>query len=187
MIILFSTQSFFLLLRISFILNAIFAAKAGGLTPCFVGDVNPGPAGDGPGTVGAPSSSFKESTGELNILMEDTTIETSVNQQRVEDTSISGGDPSINQPRNPRDSCLGDIRAEMLRQFQVDVGNRNFFMKLAFFCYRAYDEEKLQFFVDNIFHELELNDFTLEELQQFLLDIKRDKKVLVYFFQRYWP
>jgi hypothetical protein len=182
----------FLLWQISSFLYAIIGLVVGNLTP--FGDFSPSLSNGGfcvsppqlPGEPGAmvSYSSFKESTGEIDILMEDTSMSTGT------------GEPSVNQTvrdiekerlEQQRDLCLRDIRLEILKQYKKDVGKRHFLMKISFACYNVFNQGRMESDIDSICHDLEIDEYSLQELQQFLLDIRRNKNLLNSFFKTTWP
>jgi len=140
---------------------------------------NAGAAGSGAST---PSSSFKENSTSIDRLL----------SVLGEETSVSTGEPSVNQLerdsyREQQHMCLSVIRAEMLKQYKKDVGKRHFLMHISFYVLKVFNRGRMECDIDSICDDLEIENYSLAELEQFLRDIKEDKEKLRYFFQMKWP
>jgi len=108
------------------------------------------------------------------------------------ETSVSTGEPSVNQLERDsyteqRHLCQSAIRAEMLKQYKKDVGKRHFFMNIAFYVHKVFNQGRMESDIDSICHDLEIEEYSLADLEQFLLDIKGNKKILRDFFKTKWP
>ncbi|XP_073357928.1 cytochrome c oxidase subunit 1-like [Aegilops tauschii subsp. strangulata] len=125
-----------------------------------------------PGEPAEITSSFKENTSSMDRLL-----------SVLGETSVSTGSPSVNQLERDsyteqRHLCISAIRAEMHEQYKKDVGKRNFFMNIAFYVYKVYNQGRMESDLDSIYHHLEIEESSLQDLEQFLIDIKRNKKIL---------
>jgi hypothetical protein len=137
------------------------------------------------------SSSFSESPGELDVLMETTTApsgEPSVNQP-----TPSSGEPSVNQPTpeiNPVEQEVGaqhaflwEIHAEILQQYQRYIICCSPWMRSdRDFMYGP----GIMMNVRTIMEILELELLPVTELEQFLQDIRDNPRQLNSFFQELW-
>jgi hypothetical protein len=194
LLVLLTATRCFLLWQISSILYAIIGLVVGSLTPCFVGDfspslsnvgfcVSPPQLPDSPGAM-VSYSSFKESTGEIDVLMEDTSMSTGTGEQSVNQTFRDIEKEHFEQQRH---LCIREIKAEMLQQYKKDVGKRHFLMKISFSCYNVFNQGRMESDIDSICHDLEIYEFSLPDLQNFLFDIKKNKNLLNSFFLNAWP
>jgi len=108
------------------------------------------------------------------------------------ETSVSTGEPSVNQLERDsyteqRHLCISAIRTEMLEQYKNDVGERHFLMKISFYVLKVFNQGRMESDLDSICHDLEIEEYSLADLEQFLLDIRGNKTILRYFFQMKWP
>ena len=127
------------------------------------------------------SSSFKENTSSMDRLL-----------SVLGETSVSIGEPSVNQlewdsDTKQRELCISAIRTEMLQQYKKDVGKRHFWMNIAFFVYKVFNQGRMESDIDSICHDLEIDEYSLSDLEQFLLDLKGDQKILQDFYRMKWP
>ena len=113
----------------------------------------------------------------------------------MEDTSVSTGEPSINQLERDlekegleqeKDFLQREIRTEILKQYKKDVGKRHFLMSISF-RYNVFNRTRVESDVNSILDNLELDEFANQDLEEFLLKIREDKSILLFFFKDYWP
>jgi hypothetical protein len=60
-------------------------------------------------------------------------------------------------------------------------------MKISFSCYNVFNQGRMESDIDSICHDLEIYEFSLPDLQNFLFDIKKNKNLLNSFFLNAWP
>jgi len=133
------------------------------------------------------SSSFSESPGELDALMDTTTApsgEPSVNQP-----TPSSGEPSVNQPApNPVEQeaqqALFQVRDEIWNLYRQYILQYSPWMKKDI-TFLFGDDIQLQ--VSSIVTDLELESLSTAELNEFLQDIRGNPNQLHSFFKEYWP
>ena len=120
------------------------------------------------------SSSFSESPGELDALMDTTTA--------------PSGEPSVNQPTpNPVEQeaqqALFQVRDEILNLYRQYILRYSPWMKKDI-TFLFGDDIQLQ--VESIVTHLELESLSTEELNEFLQDIRGNPNQLHSFFKEYW-
>jgi len=137
-----------------------------------------------PAPSASSSSAFKENTSSMDRLL-----------SVLGETSVSTGEPSINQLERDfekehleeqRNLYQSAIRTEILKQYKEDVGKRNFSMNLAFFVYNVFNQRRIESYIDSLCDDLEIDEYPLSDLEQFLLDIRGNPKILQDLFLHKW-
>ena len=137
-----------------------------------------------PAPSASSSSAFKENTSSMDRLL-----------SVLGETSVSTGEPSINQLERDlekehleeqRNLYQSAIRTEILRQYKEDVGKRHFSMSIAF-LYNVFNQRRIESDIDSLCDDLEIDEYPLSDLEQFLLDIRGNPEILQDLFLQKWP